>query len=144
MGLSDYNLSGDQNRNIEHFASIVRLALADNVITEGEEKMLKRLAKRFHILEEKYNAIIENPENYPIHTPQNYNERIEYLYDLAKMIYADADVAKEEIGVLRRICVGIGFSLDTIEKTVDKAIDLVLNDTDIEDFTKAIKQVNKG
>lgn len=144
MGLSDYNLSGDQNRNIEHFASIVRLALADNVITEDEGKLLKRLAKRFHILEEKYNEIIENPTNFPIHTPQNYNERIEYLYDLAKMIYADGDVSKEEIGVLRRICVGIGFSLDTIEKVANKAIDLVLNDADVESFTKAIKQVNNG
>ena len=144
MGLSDYNLSGDQNRNIEHFASIVRLALADNVITEGEEKLLKRLAKRFHILKEKYNAIIENPKNYPIHTPQNYNERIEYLYDLVKMIYADGDVGKEEIIVLRRICAGIGFTLETIENAANTAIDLVLNETDIEDFKMAIKRVNKA
>ena len=54
MAISDYNLSGEQKRNIEHFASIVRLALADGIITEGEEKLLKRLARRFHILEEKY------------------------------------------------------------------------------------------
>jgi len=60
MGVSDYNLSGEQKRNIEHFASIVRLAMADNVITEGEEKLLKRLAKRFHILEDKYNEILRS------------------------------------------------------------------------------------
>ena len=39
MGLSDYNLSGEQKQNIEHFASIVSLALADDIITEGEEKL---------------------------------------------------------------------------------------------------------
>ena len=38
MGISDYNLSGDQQRNIDHFASIVRLALADGIVSEGEEK----------------------------------------------------------------------------------------------------------
>jgi len=37
MAISDYNLIGDQKRNIEHFASIVKLAMADNVLTEGEE-----------------------------------------------------------------------------------------------------------
>ena len=81
MALSDYNLSGEQKRNLEHFASIVRLALADNIITEGEDKFLKRLAKRFHILEEKYKEILDNPNEYSQVTPQSYDERIEHLYD---------------------------------------------------------------
>jgi uncharacterized tellurite resistance protein B-like protein len=143
MGLSDYNLSGEQKRNIEHFASIVRLALADDVITEGEEKLLKRLAKRFHILDEKYNEILKNPNEYPIHTPNNYDERIAYLYDLAKMMYADGKASNEEAKVLRRISVGIGFPINNVEKVADEAIRLILNENDLEDFTKAIKQVNK-
>lgn len=144
MGLSDYNLSGKQKRNIEHFASVVRLAMADNIITEGEEKLLKRLAKRFHILEDKYDKILENPSKYPIYTPQSYNERIEHLYDLAKMIYADEEASKEEASVLRRICVGIGFPLENVDKVADEAIHLILNDDNLEAFSKAIKQVNKG
>jgi uncharacterized tellurite resistance protein B-like protein len=143
MALSDYNLSGKQKRNIEHFSSIVRLALADEIITEGEEKLLKRLAKRYHILEEKYDEITENPSKFPIHTPHSYNERIERLYELTKMIYADDEVSVKEVGVLRRICVGLGFPLDNVEKVADEAIHLILNDNDLEAFTKAIKQVNK-
>ena len=143
MAVSDYNLSGEQKRNIEHFASIVRLALTDEMITEGEEKLLKRLAKRYHILEEKYDEIIENPSKYPIHTPHSYNERIERLYELTKMIYADNKVSEQEVGVLRRICVGLGFPIDNVEKIADEAIHLILNDNDLEDFTKAVKKVNK-
>jgi len=143
MGLSDYNLSGQQKRNIAHFASIVKLALADEVITKAEEKLLKRVAKRFHILEDKYNEIIENSKTYPIETPQNYNERIEYLYDLSKMVYADGTASEEEAKVLRKICVGLGFPIDNVEKVCDEAIHLILNNNDLEDFTKAIKQVNK-
>lgn len=143
MALSDYNLSGEQKRNIEHFASVVRLAMADNVITEGEEKLLKRLAKHFHILEEKYNEILKNPSEYPVHTPHNYNERIEHLYDLGKMIYADEDVSGDEAKVLKSICVGLGFPIDNVEKVVDETIHLILNNNDLEDFTKAIKEVNK-
>jgi len=143
MALSDYNLTGEQKRNIEHFASIVRLALADNKITEGEEKLLKRLAKRFHILEDKYNEIIENPSKYPIHTPHDYDKRIERLYDLGKIIFADNEVSGEEAKVLRSICVGLGFPLDNVEKVTDEAIHLILNNNDLEDFTKAIKYVNR-
>lgn len=143
MGISDYNLRGEQKRNLSYFASIVKLALADGVITEGEEKLLKRLAKRFHILENKYKEILKNPEKYPVSTPYNYDERIEHLFDLAKIVCADDEVTSKETEVLRKICIGLGFQLDNIEKVTDEAIHLVLNDNDLEDFTKAIKYVNR-
>ncbi|WP_372770203.1 TerB family tellurite resistance protein [Lutibacter sp.] len=143
MGLSDYNLSGEQKRNIAHFASIVRLALADDIITEGEEKLLKRLAKRFHILEEKHKEILENPNDYSIETPHSYDERIEHLYDLAMMVFADGEASKLESEVLRKICIGLGFPLNNAEKVTEEAIHLILNGSDLDDFTKAIKQVNR-
>jgi uncharacterized tellurite resistance protein B-like protein len=143
MALSDYNLSGEQKRNIAHFASIVRLAQADDIITKEEEKLLKRVANRFHILEEKYKEILKNPSEYSIHTPHNYNERIEQLYDLGKMVYADENVSGDEAKVLRSICVGLGFPTDNVEKVVDETIHLILNNNDLEDFTKAIKYVNR-
>lgn len=143
MSISNYNLSGDQKKNIEHFASIVKLALADAVITEGEEILLKRLAKKFHILDDKYKEILADNDKYSIKGFHSYNERIEHLYDLAKMIYADGSVSIEEAKVLTKICVGLGFPTNNAEKIADEAIHLVLEDTDLEDFTKAIKQINK-
>jgi uncharacterized tellurite resistance protein B-like protein len=143
MALSDYNLSGEQKRNLEHFASIVRLALADDIITEGEDKFLKRLAKRFHIFEEKYKEILENPNDYSQVTPHSYDERIEHLYDLATMVFADGEASKEEAGVLKKLVIGLNFPLDNAEKVTNEAIHLVLNNNDLEDFSKAIKRVNR-
>jgi uncharacterized tellurite resistance protein B-like protein len=143
MGVSDHNLSGEQKRNIAHFASIVRLANADGFLSEGEEILLKRLAKRFHILEDKYKEILKNPEDYPIYTPHNYDERIEHLYDLAKMVFADDEATGNEAKVLTKICVGLGFPIDNVEKVADEAIHLLLNNNDLEDFTAAIKKINK-
>jgi len=143
MGLSDYNLSGEQKRNIAHFASIVRLALADDVITEGEEKFLKRLARRFHILDEKYKEILENPNEYSQVTPHSYEERIEHLYDLATMVFADDQVSIEEAKVLKKLVIGLGFSVANAGKVTDEAIHLILNSNDLEDFSKAIKTVNR-
>ena len=142
MALSDYNLSGEQKRNIAHFASIVKLAQADGIITTEEEKLLKRVANRFHILDEKYNEILNSPEDFPMHAPHNYDERIEHLYDLGKMVFADGEAKGEEANVLRKICIGLGFPLDNVEKVADEAIHLVLNNNDLEDFTKTIKYVN--
>jgi len=89
MGIADYNLKGEQKNNIAYFASIVKLALSDSVITEAEEKLINRLAKRFHIMQEMRNEIMENPAEFSMVTPHSYNERIEQLFLLSKMIYAD-------------------------------------------------------
>ncbi|MDD3721756.1 MAG: TerB family tellurite resistance protein [Lutibacter sp.] len=142
MALSDYNLSGEQKRNIAHFASIVQLALADEIITEGEEKLLKRLARRFHILEEKYKEILENPNDYSQVAPHSYKERIEYLYDLATMVFADGEASKEEASVLKKLVVGLGFSIKNAEKVTNESIHLIMNNNNLEDFSKAIKRVN--
>ena len=143
MALSDYNLSGEQKTNIAHFASIVKLAVADSILTEGEEKLLKRVAKRFHILEDKYNEILENPEKYPINTPQSYDKRIEYLYDLSKMVIADGKATGDETTMLSKINVGLGFPVKNVDKIAEKAIQLVLEENDLDDFTKEIKRINK-
>jgi len=143
MLIANFNLNGKKKRIVMHFASIVRLAQVDGEISEIEEKMLKRLARRFHILEEHYKEILKEPEQYAIATPQSYDVRIERLYDLARMIYADNVVTGEEARILRRIGVGIGFPVDNVEKVTDEAIHLVLNNNSLEDFTKAIKEVNK-
>jgi hypothetical protein len=143
MGIADYNLKGDQKKNAAYFASIVKLALADNKLTDGESKLLKRLARRYHIMPEMELKILENPDTFALVTPHNYDERIEQLYLLSKMIYADDEVSKKEVGTLRKIAIGLGFPIKNAEKVVDEAIHLVLNDNDLEDFSKAIKRVNK-
>ena len=143
MSISNYNLTGDQKHNINHFAGVVKLAMADGELSEGEEKLLKRIASKLHILDDKYKDIIENYASYPITTPHNYDDRIELLFDYAKMIFADESASGDEAKVLRKICVGLGFPLDNVEKVTDEAIHLVMNENDLEDFTKAIKYVNR-
>ncbi len=143
MSISDLYSSGTYKKNLGHFANIVKLALADDFIAEGEQKMLDRMAKRLEILEGDYKAILENPDKYPTNPPVDYNKRIERLYNLTKMIFADNEVVGDEASIMRKIAVGLGFPTDNAEKVVDEAIHLVMNDNDLEDFTKAIKRVNK-
>ena len=47
MSISDIYSSGFKNRNRDHFAAIVRVALSDGKIVEEEQLFLKRLAKKF-------------------------------------------------------------------------------------------------
>jgi len=142
MAISDIYSSGEHKRNLGHFASIVKMAKVDDVISEGEQKLLDRAARRLNITDEEYKEILKNPEKHPINPPVGYNASIERLYRLAKMIYADDAPSKEEVELLKKIATGLTFKIEMIDAIVSEAVHLIMNDNDLEDFTKAIKAVN--
>lgn len=142
MSISNLYSSGQHKKNIGHFASIVKLALADEYLADYEQKMLNRLAKKLNITDVEVKDITKNPDNYPINPPVSYDERIERLFNLTNMIFADDEAVKEEAQTLQKIAVGLGFPSDNAEKVVDEAIHLVMNNNDLDDFTAAIKKVN--
>ncbi|HIE45242.1 MAG TPA: TerB family tellurite resistance protein [Flavobacteriaceae bacterium] len=142
MAISDIYSSGEHKRNLGHFASIVKMAKVDDVISEGEQKLLDRAARRLNITDEEYKEVLKNPEKHPINPPIGYNASIERLYRLAKMIYADDTPNKEEVDLLKKIATGLTFKTEMIDAIVSEAVHLIMNDNDLEDFTKAIKAVN--
>lgn len=143
MSISDLYSSGAHKRDLGHFSNIVKLALADDIITKEEQRLLDRMARRLDISETDYKEILKNPTKYSMNPPVDYDRRIERLFNLTKMIFADSEVTGDEAKVMRKVAVGLGFPTDNAEKVVDEAIHLAMNDNDLEDFTKAIKRVNK-
>ena len=142
MAISDLYSSGKHKQEIGHFASVVKMAQTDAVITESEQKLLDRTAKRLNISEEEYKQILKSPEKFPVNPPVSYDETIERLYALTKMVYADNEVDKEEVALLRKVAIALSIPLDNVEKVCDEAIHLIMNDNDLDDFTEAIKKVN--
>src|SRR5699024_9112389 len=99
MSISDLYGSGRHIRNFTHFSSLVNLAAVDGEIKPEEENVLRRLAIRLGIGEEQYKQAIENPSDFPINPSHQYNRRLERLYDIFTVIYADNNImtSKEEI-----------------------------------------------
>lgn len=143
MSISDLYSSGQHKRDIGHFANIVKLALADDHLADYEQKMLNRLAKKLNLSNDKVEEITKNPDKFPINPPIDYNARIERLYNLTNMVFADGEAVEEEAKTLQKIVVGLGFPSNNAVKVADEAIHLVMNDNNLEVFTKAIKSVNK-
>ena len=142
MSISDLYPTGLHEQNIGHFASIVRLALLDNIINTEEHRLLKRLAVRLDISKSEFEAILKNPKNYPENPPLSYEDRLERLYDLTKMMFLDKNPTIDKTSLMDRIAVGLGFPLENARAIVKEAIKFFLKEPDIEDFKKVIKKVN--
>lgn len=141
MSISDLYPSGHHNENVGHFATIVQLALRDNVINEEEQVLLERLAVRLDISKEEFNKILKNPSEYPIEPPVSHEKRLERLYDLTRMMFLDENPTIDKTSIMDRIAVGLGFPVATARKVVKASIEFFLKKPDIDDFKKAIKAV---
>jgi len=142
MSISDLYPTGLHEQNIGHFATIVRLALLDNKIDDREHKLLKRLASRLDITKSEFKEILKNPNKYPVKPPVSYNERLECLYDLTKMLFLDKNPTIDKTSMLDRIAVGLGFPVENVRDIVKEAIKFFLKEPDFEGFKKRIKKAN--
>lgn len=144
MSIKDLYTSGFIKRNNGHFAAIVRVALSDGDIVEAEKQFLDRLARKLTISESEYANILENPTAYPINPPTTYNRRLERLFDLVRMVYADLEVKDAQISVLERIAVGLGFAPANVTYVIQKALALVAEGVDdLDTFSDEIKNMNR-
>lgn len=143
MSFSDLFDSGFKKRNEDHFASIVRLAMDDGIISDEERKFLDRLARRLEIGEGDYVEILKDYKTHPINPPTSYDMRLERLYDLARMVYVDHIKGDHEETVLCKIAIGLGFSTENVKYVVNKALTLVSNGVDLDTFIEEIKMMNR-
>ncbi len=143
MSISDLFDSGFKKRNQDHFAAIVRVAMDDGVISDEEKAFLDRLARNLDITEVDYKQTLKDYKTHPINPPVSYDDRLERLYDLARMVYVDHIKGDHEEIVLHKIGVGLGFSPENVKYVVDKALTLVSNKVDLDTFIDEIKNMNR-
>lgn len=143
MSISDLFDSGFQKRNEDHFAAIVRVAMSNNIINDAEKAFLDRLARNLNISELDYKQILKDYKTHPMNHPLSYDRRIERLYDLARMVWADHIEGKDQVKLLKKLCIGLGFRAENAKYITNKALKLVKQDVDLDTFTEEIKTMNQ-
>lgn len=143
MSISDLFNSGFRNRNKGHFSAIVRVALSDGAITPEEQHFLDKLAIKLEISQAEYEEILENPLKYPVNPPLMHTHRLERLYDLARMVYADDVLGEKQRDLLTRFALALGFTAGNVGYIVDKALKLVDLNVDLDTFTYEMQHMNR-
>ncbi len=142
MSFADLYDSGFRQRNEDHFAAIVRVAMDDGVITDKEKAFLDRLARNLSISAEDYETILKDYMSHPINPPTTYDRRLERLYDLTRMVHIDHEFEEEE-PLLERLAIGLGFNTKNATYVVHKALSLVKENADLDTFQDEIKNMNR-
>jgi uncharacterized membrane protein YebE (DUF533 family) len=80
-----------------HIRNLLALAKVDGHMHEKEERLLYRIAKRYGLKDRQVRQLIESEEKYTIIVPDNHNDKMNLLYDLVLMVYADDVVDEHEV-----------------------------------------------
>ena len=122
MPIIDLYYHKEQKRNLAHFAAMASLAAVDGEISAKEMVILDKFADKLGITIHEYKEVIKRPNNYPIEPQNDAEKRLERLYDLFKMIFADNDVDDDEMALLKKYAIGIGFPIEKVDKLIEVSV----------------------
>jgi len=140
MSFNDLFDSGKHKKNLGHFASIVTLASADGAVNENELALLKRFARKLDVDNSEFEEILETPNRYPINPPNNKFERLERIYDLFKIIYADHMMDESEEKLVNKYAIGLGFNINEAERIIEKSKSIFGGKIAYEDYESIINK----
>lgn len=143
MSFAELFDSGFKNRNKGHFSAIVRVAMENGHLSQEERLFLDKLAMQLEISPEEYAEILENPLKYPVNPPYLHTQRLERLYDLSRMVYADHVLGPKQKEILTRFALALGFTPGNVKYIVDKALLLLVLGVDLDTFLFEMQHMNK-
>ncbi|AUC78932.1 hypothetical protein CW736_05755 [Nonlabens sp. MB-3u-79] len=133
MSFSSLFVSGESARNKSHFATLVTIAQVSG-IHEEEEIVLNRLKVVLDISDADYTNIIKNPKAYPVTPPNTSEERIQWLHDLFKVVFADHRMNEIEHHLLKKYATALGYNDEDAAYLVERSIEIFNGHLNLEDY----------
>lgn len=103
-----------------HVKNLMALAKIDGTIHDKEEKVLFNIAKRYGLKDRQIREILESKEKHKLIVPDNHSDKMNLLYDLLLMIYADGVVDKNEVKFFENVVKKFGMKKETVKWLLDK------------------------
>ncbi|WPO91181.1 hypothetical protein [Chryseobacterium sp. YR459] len=108
-----------------HFLRLYQMAICDDDFSALELKMLYKCAEERGIPSKNLDEILLNPINLKSLVPQTIEEKVDYLYDLTVMIWADGIVSPNEYSAMQKYVLMFGFLEENVTAIVDYLIEAV-------------------
>lgn len=120
-----------------HFLRLYQIACSDENFDVLEMKQLYKFAEQRGVSTEYLNNILINPVQ-KMEIPSSIEKRIEYLYDLAIMIWVDKVVTEDEYNLLKKYCTTFEFLPENISQICDYMIDCAKEEKQLQEVLNSI------
>ena len=139
MSFTDLYGNPEHRKNLAHFAALATLAASDGIITKEEQTLLDRFSRKLGISENEYNEVLKSDNKFPIEPPVDLEKRLERLYDLFRIIFADHIIDDEEMVLLKKYAIGLGFSGESASTVIERSVAIFSGKIDFDDYLSLVK-----
>ncbi len=103
----------------DHLRNLIALAKADGHLHAEEEKMLYKIGEKYGLKDRQIATLIQNEQATSLKVPNTHDQKMDQLYDLVQMIYADEVVEKKEISFCEELMDRFGFKKEIVTWLID-------------------------
>ncbi|MEO1098415.1 MAG: TerB family tellurite resistance protein [Bacteroidota bacterium] len=92
-----------------HVRNLIALAKADGHLHSTEEEMLYKIGAKYGLKDRQIATLIQSEKEVKLKVPEGHEQKMNQLYDLVIMVYADGVVEESEIAFCEELMEQFGF-----------------------------------
>jgi uncharacterized tellurite resistance protein B-like protein len=123
------------------FLELYQMILSDTEVHPKELEMLYQIGRRRGATEQDIHHALLSPGKFATSQSLSDDEKIEYLYDLACMAWADGILDEREKECLQDVCKRLGFEEQYVAEITDFLLQQVRDGKQIEQVLESIKNL---
>jgi uncharacterized tellurite resistance protein B-like protein len=121
------------------FLGLYQMILAYAEVHPKELAVLYQIGKERGVTEEEIQQALFSPNNLISSEDLSDDERVEYLYNLARIAWADDDLDEKEIETLQNASKRLGFAEENVEEITTFLLEHAHNNKPFEEVLETIK-----
>lgn len=123
-----------------HFLNLYQMALSDSHVDMKELETLYRLGASKGISQEEIDNLLLSPGDVTFSMPETVPEKIDYLYDLCLIAWADGVLEEDEKKTLASYCSRFGFRDENIHAICEFLLEQAFKNTPKEEVLSIVSQ----
>jgi hypothetical protein len=144
MNILDYTDHSVKRQKIDYFVHLVRIAKADDIISNNEIALLHRIGKKLAFTGPEIDNLIETTGKSDYMPPYKLAGRFEQVYEIIKMVLADGIITKNEMRLASGFAAKSGFNENEIPHLLVLLISGIKVGKDWEDLFEVYKKERKS
>jgi uncharacterized membrane protein YebE (DUF533 family) len=106
-----------------HIKNLLALAKADGTVHKKEQEMLFKIGKRYGLKDRQVQALIASDEKFTVNVPDNFHDKMNVLYDLMLMVWADGVIEPKEIAFCEDVVKKFGMKKEIVKWLLDEVFE---------------------
>jgi uncharacterized tellurite resistance protein B-like protein len=98
-----------------HLKNLISLAKADGNLHPDEEKMIYKIGDKYGLKDRQVASLLRSNKKTDLRIPEDHDEKMDQLYDVVMMVYADGIVEDSEIEFCNDLVSQFGYKKEIVK-----------------------------